>query len=483
MGQQGKYYIIMFKHYLNLKFEGFLSCTTVLYLMIITGCGVNYMLRMNLVIAIIDMTKPNNFNSTKLTTNSTNSVSFNWTILQKTEILSIFLWGYTLTVFIGGRLAETYGARWVTGIAISIGSLITLLFPLICKVHYNFALASRFLMGILLSAPFPCIPLLAVNWIPPLDRSKFTSNFMAQSLGSAITLPICGYFIVYLGWESVFYLSGAVGLFWSSIWFYTIYDTPYVHPRISFNEKSQLLKDMKEQTVNNQRKPSKVPWRSMLTSVPVWAVIVTQTGNSFYHLIYVTQLPTYINDVLGFKISDNGLISSLPYIGNYIFACIGSYLADCIRKNGISTTMTRKIFIVVSFFIPSILLIILGLQKLSYPYAVTVLILIHSFKGCNTANFLVNSTDIAPNYAATIFGAGLTFGSLAGYFGNIMVGWLTKEGSNFESWKMVFIIISSVNFLAGLFFILFGSGNIQKWNYEISKGEVTKEVELKPLKS
>lgn len=41
----------------------------------------------------------------------------------------------------------------------------------------------------------------------------------------------------------------------------------------------------------------------------------------------------------------NGLLSSLPYLGKYIFAVITSTVADYLRKSGkLSTTATRKVF-------------------------------------------------------------------------------------------------------------------------------------------
>lgn len=47
-------------------------------------------------------------------------------------------------------------------------------------------------------------------WIKPMDRSKFMANMMASSLGAAVAMPVCGFLISYLGWESVFYVTGMV---------------------------------------------------------------------------------------------------------------------------------------------------------------------------------------------------------------------------------------------------------------------------------
>lgn len=60
----------------------------------------------------------------------------------------------------------------------------------------------------ILTASWPSIVPMASVWVKPMDRSKFMSNMMASALGAAVTMPICGYFIAWFGWESVFYLTG-----------------------------------------------------------------------------------------------------------------------------------------------------------------------------------------------------------------------------------------------------------------------------------
>lgn len=53
-------------------------------------------------------------------------------------------------------------------------------------------------------------------------------------------MPICGFLIALLGWESVFYVTGAVGLVWSVAWFRLVFDSPAEHPRISAEERRYI---------------------------------------------------------------------------------------------------------------------------------------------------------------------------------------------------------------------------------------------------
>ncbi|CAH0557660.1 unnamed protein product [Brassicogethes aeneus] len=453
---------------------GFPSCTSILYAMTMSGTALNYMLRVNLSIAIVDMTKPSN-----TTVNATDNVTrFDWTNLEKNELLAIYLWGYVVSVSFGGRLADKYGGRILIGSGMLVSSVLTLFFPVVCKVHLYFAIAIRFLLGVTLGTYFPAILPMGVKWIPPLDRSKFASNLAAQGFGVAVTLPLCGYLIHYLGWESVFYVTGSICLLWCVIWFSTVYDSPGSHPRISAEEKNYIETKIKEDQKSSGENPANLPWKKLYTSLPVWAVFLAQMGNGFYHFTYTMQLPTYINDVLHFNISSNGVLSCLPFVGYYFSSLLGSYVADeMLKSKKLATFTVRRIMITISFFIPSIMMLVLAFYKMHYIAAVTLLILIHLSKGISICGYVANAMDIAPNYSGTIFGSALVLGSLSGWVGNKVVGYLTKKHSDFESWKTVFIIISLVSAAGGLFFIIFGSGEVQEWNQVKKKVEENKETE------
>lgn len=123
--------------------------------MVILGFMFNYMLRVNLTIAIVEMVyNPNtNTNSTSTTdsaatnssvTSSTNvsesenavpSNKFLWDKYDQNRALGCFFWGYLLTELPGGRLAELIGAKWVFGGGMLGASVLTLLTPAASYIH------------------------------------------------------------------------------------------------------------------------------------------------------------------------------------------------------------------------------------------------------------------------------------------------------------------------------------------------------------
>nr|XP_023014997.1 sialin [Leptinotarsa decemlineata] len=319
------------------KWSDFLTCRQVLNIMVILGFMFNYMLRVNLTIAIVDMvidSSPKNATSNLTKVALQESTRFDWDAGQKNDILGSFFWGYVLTELPGGRMAEIVGARRIFGGGMLAASILTVLTPAACYMHYYVVITLRVLVGFFLGATWPAMPPMAAKWIPPMERSKFIANMMASSLGAALTLPVCGFLISSVGWASVFYVTGAVGIAWSILWFLLIADSPAQHPRISMEERMEIETKIAEGEGGKSIKPDTVPWMKLMTSFPVWAIIITHGCSVFGYFTVVNQLPTYMKDVLHFNIKKNGLLSSLPYLGKYVMAIISSYFADLLRRSG-----------------------------------------------------------------------------------------------------------------------------------------------------
>ena len=57
-----------------------------------------------------------------------------------------------------------------------------------------------------------------------------------------------------------------------------------------------------------------VPWKSVATSVPFLALLVTDMAACFGAFTFMTNWPTYLKFMLGTDIKTNGLLSALPFI-------------------------------------------------------------------------------------------------------------------------------------------------------------------------
>lgn len=80
-------------------------------------------------------------------------------------------------------------------------------------------------------------------------------------------------------------------------WIMLVYDSPHEHPRIS-EEEFQVLQNL---TVSDTK--SGVPWKSILTSGPVWVNCIAQWGGVWGLLTFMTQAPSYFSFVHGWNVN------------------------------------------------------------------------------------------------------------------------------------------------------------------------------------
>ncbi|XP_017789398.1 PREDICTED: putative inorganic phosphate cotransporter isoform X2 [Habropoda laboriosa] len=488
----------------NWKVVDCLTCRQVLNIMVILGFMLNYMLRVNMTIAIVSMivpgndslhtadqnasshtecfdrpvtengdvtwsdngsTAPNSFpypSKRPSQKDTTDQTRYPWNEYQVNLVLGSFFWGYICTELPGGRLAEIIGPKRVFGYSMLVSSAITFLTPLCATYGYIAVAALRTILGLMLGATWPAMQPMTARWIPPSERSKFVSNMMASSLGAAITMPSCGFLIASLGWESVFYVTGTIGLAWSAAWFLLIFDSPSQHPRIS-KEERRFIENAIGSTSTTKR--LSVPWKSIFLAPPVWTIVLTHGCNVFGYFTVVNQLPTYMKYILNFNIKQNGMLSSLPYLGKYIFAVTTSSVADYLfKKNRLSVTAIRKIFTTLAVLSPGLLMIIQANYGCDRVTSVSIFTIALTINGAVTAGYLGNCLDIAPNFAGTIFGIMNTLGSLGGFLSSYMVGTITYKNQTYARWSIIFWILAFTYCFGAVVFSIFGTGQLQKWN-------------------
>jgi MFS family permease len=83
--------------------------------MVILSFMIQYMLRVNISIAIVEMVSKNDSNSTK-----THGPLYDWNENQKNDILGIFFWGYIITQIPAGRFSEIFGTKIVVGTGVAL---------------------------------------------------------------------------------------------------------------------------------------------------------------------------------------------------------------------------------------------------------------------------------------------------------------------------------------------------------------------------
>lgn len=269
-------------------------------LLLFFGQFVSYSMRVNLSVAIVAMTTPDN----------TNGQMFDWDDSVKGLLLSSQLWIYILCLLPGSQIARYFGPKAMF-IICGIGSgCLTIAMPWAASIDWKLLMITRMAWGIFQCTIYPCTHMVLSKWAHPSERARIASvAYSGSSLGTVFILAIGGTIAASpLGWPGIFYCSGAFGLLWSLMIFIFLSNSPAMCKGISNEERTFLesIPGMATTTtptmtkVTNAKLP--VPWQEIFTSKALLAIIAVQLTHNWGYWTLLSMVPTYMKQVLDFDI-------------------------------------------------------------------------------------------------------------------------------------------------------------------------------------
>ncbi|KAF7287839.1 hypothetical protein GWI33_000192 [Rhynchophorus ferrugineus] len=417
--------------------------------------------RVTLSVGIVAMTDP------KTSINPDIPTYPEWT--NKNVILSSFFWGYIIPQLFAAWMAKKYGPKWfLIGSAI-IQSILFILMPITAAYFGSTGvIVSRVLQGFSQGFIIPSFAHLLCQWAPIEERARLGSTVLAAGkLGTVFSMLITGVISAsWYGWPMVFYVFGALGFLWCFLMGFLGYDSPDKHPNISMEEKMYIKRSLGK--TEGVEKHKKTPWRGILGSLPVWALLAAQTGNNYCFWTLVTQIPTYMNYVMHYNIKKNSLLSSIPYLTLWILSFV------FVNKGMFKRSFSRKFFNSVGLLVPAVALICLGYTEAgNNTLAVILLIIAVGFNAACFSGFAINHMDLSPNHASSVMGICNAASQVAGALAPLIVQVIVTDETNIIQWRYVFLLSAGVNTICALAFIIFGSGKPQPWDKEEANENTT----------
>ncbi|KAK9693157.1 Major Facilitator Superfamily [Popillia japonica] len=437
-----------------------------------------YTMRISLSVAITEMVASSNSSSHNGedtcsypddSGNNTGSVTdedklYDWDQTTQGLILSSFYWGYVITHMPGGIIAEKFGGKYSLGIGILCTAIFTLLTPLVVGFgDYKWLIGLRVLEGLGEGTTYPALNAMLGKWVPIGERAKIgTLVYAGGQIGTVVGNALSGYLIeITKDWATVFYVFGALGVLWVICWTLLCYSDPESHPYISDEERNYLRKELNETASGKGRI---IPWKAILTSVPLWALVAAQVGHDWGFFTMVTDLPLYMSDVLKFNVSENGIWSSVPYICMWIVSMSSGWLCDwLIQKKYMTVTFARKFFTTVASIGPGVFIIAASYAGCNRALVVALFTIAMGFMGTFYCGMKVNALDLSPNYGGTLMAIVNGIGAITGIITPYLAGALT-ENHTLTEWRLVFWISLGVFVVTNIVYILFASGEEQWWN-------------------
>ncbi|CAD5226973.1 unnamed protein product [Bursaphelenchus xylophilus] len=391
-------------------------------------------------------------------------------VLTKKEqayVLTSFYFGGLFMVIPGGYLCDRFGPKQLVFIGAVINVVGTIMSPEIVRYFGAWALIFiRILMGCGQVVLVPCMNVLVARWFPLKEKSTAiaittTGNQVSVIVALLLTAYLCQWTMLG-GWPSAFYVYAVMGVFLLISWLYYIDDTPE-NPRYCPEEELDLIRADGHMA---KLKGEKIvtPWGKVVTSFSVWAIALSSFSQNFMNVGTIVYLPAYYENILGLKLSRNGIMSALPFVVQLITKILFTWWADYLKSRGIMTLNgVTKLFNSLASFGAGVCYILIA------------------YCDCNTANVAIflatmavglssgfipgyntSVVCVAPKYTSSVASFSRFFAQVASVAAPYMIGLVVVDDTK-EEWKMAFFIMAFILISTGVAFQIWGTGNIEEW--------------------
>ncbi|KAJ8767845.1 hypothetical protein K2173_020785 [Erythroxylum novogranatense] len=390
------------------------------------------------------------------------SHQFGWNASVAGLVQSSFFWGYALSQLPGGWLAKTFGGRKVLEMGVLTWSLATAIVPFLAGFMPGLIL-TRILVGIGEGVSPSAATDLIARSIPLEERSRAVAIvFGGLSFGSVTGLLLAPPLIQNLGWESVFYIFGLLGIGWF-LGFQFLKDGQAFSTTESMPSSQSVYEEKPWTLVDLGGSLKEVPWKAFFQSRAVWAMIYAHFCGSWGHYTCLSWIPTYFSEELSLNLTEAAWVSILPPLASLFVTSIASQFADNLIANGVETTTVRKICQTIAFLSPAVCMTLssvdLGLPPWEVVGILTTGLALSSFA---LSGLYCTHQDMSREYASVLLGITNTVGAVPGIIGVALTGYLLDTT---HSWSISLFAPSIFFYLTGtMVWLAFASSKPQNFS-------------------
>lgn len=331
---------------------------------------------------------------------------------QMGYVFSAFTLAYALFEVPSGWLADRFGPRLMLARVVIWWSLMTALTGWVWG--FMSLLLVRFLFGMGEAGTYPGISRAFSRWLP-LDAlgGAFGITVAAGVFGGALTQRLTVTCLEHLSWRCTFMLYSMAGLAWAAAWVIWFRDDPHVHKGVN-QEELRLIG-------SHPPKPHPpVPWRAMLRNRGVAAICLMYLGTIYGWYLYLTWLPTYLNEARGFNMRAVGWLSAMPLFCIGLSVLGGGWLSDRLcRRFGLR--WGRRLPGLIG--LPLAIVALVAAVFTSHPLASALLFgLSAGLSALGVAAGWAVCLEIGGDHAGVVTGAMNMFGNMGGALSPVVLG-------------------------------------------------------------
>lgn len=380
---------------------------------------------------------------------------FSWTETDFSHIVMAFTAAYALGLLVMGGMIDKLGTKIGYSLSVVVWSTAAM-FHAIARSVFGFSIARVFL-GLGEAGHFPAAVKTVAEWFPKKERALATGIFNAgTSVGVVIALLLTPYIFSHYGWQSVFWITGALGFVWLIMWLY-FYEVPSKQNKLTSAELAYIESDATGTTATTQN----IPWRRLFYYKQTWAYVTGKFLIDPIYWFFLFWLPSYFSSTFNLDLKKPSLELMIIYGATTIGSILGGYFSSVLVKRGWPVIKARK---TVLFLFAIIELSILSAQYISSVWmAVALISTVVAVHQAWATNIFTMASDMFPKQSvSSVVGIGGMAGAIGGILFPIFIGYVLdsyKLAGNITAGYNLIFTICGITYLTAWVIIHFLTSN------------------------
>jgi MFS family permease len=337
--------------------------------------------------------------------------------------IGVFFISYVALQIPGALLVERWSARGMISITLVVWGTTTALTALVYTPLQLYA--ARLLLGEAEAGFFPGVIVYLSHWFLQADRAKATSNFMsAIPLSFVLGSPLAGLILgqnwySIAGWRWLFILEGMPAIVLGTVAYFFLTDLPQQAKWLTVEQRGWLDSTLHKE---RQARTHAIPVLQAFRSRTVLVVAATYIFCNFTYYSLIFWLPSMMKRLTSLSDVRVGLLGALPYVAVFVAMLFNGWHSD--------TQLERRWHTAVPVLLSAAGFLGLLLQPHSPGRLLLLLTVASNGNSYLPVLWSIPTEYLSKSAAAASVGMINAVGSIPGFFGPYLLGYLsTKTGS------------------------------------------------------
>jgi ACS family hexuronate transporter-like MFS transporter len=265
---------------------------------------------------------------------------YEWSNTQFALVLIAFRVAYAVGQTIAGRVVDRLGTRRGLSLAVLWYSVAAMATSLAVGLR-SFAVF-RFALGLGEAANWPGATKAVSEWFPRRESGWAVALFdSGSSIGGALApFIVLGIYHYFGSWRPAFLITGTLGFAWLAL-FHWFYRSPEDHPRISPEERADILANRGDAHSSSGAAAPRLPYRVLLRLPQTWGYVISKSFTDPVWFFITDWFAIYLV-ARGFKLEESLAGFWVPFLAADLGNFFGGGVSSALIQRGWGVGAARK---------------------------------------------------------------------------------------------------------------------------------------------